>query len=40
MKDNAKFVIEILSLLFIGIPIAIAMLIANELYWLVKKINK
>jgi len=40
MKKNIKFIVEILSLLFIGIPIAVSLYLSNEIFWMLKRLKK
>lgn len=37
---NFKFILEVLSLLFVGIPIAVSLYLFNEIFWMLKKLKK
>jgi len=37
---NLKFILEVLSFIFIGVPIMVCLYFCNELFWMLKKLKK
>lgn len=36
---NLKFILEVLSFIFIGLPVMVCLYLSNELFWMLKKIK-
>lgn len=36
---NFKFILEVLSFVFIGVPIMVCLYVSNEIFWALKKIK-
>jgi hypothetical protein len=36
---NLKFILEVLSFIFIGLPVMVFLYLSNEIFWAVKKLK-
>jgi hypothetical protein len=36
---NLKFILEVLSFFFIGLPVMVCLYLSNEIFWAVKKLK-